>query len=143
TLRAFYKWGVADGRAVVDVGAALPVVKASTPNPRPVPDRVYLQALVQADPRVALMIRLGAEVGLRRAEVAQIHSRDLVEDLEGWSLIVHGKGDKDRVVPLPHGLAVDLMAEDFGYLFPGDDDGHLSPRWVGTLVGRALPQGWT
>lgn len=143
TLRAFYRWGVADGRTLVDLGAKLPVVKASSPSPRPVPDRVYLETLMKADPRLRLMIRLSAEAGLRRAEVAQIHSRDLVEDLEGWSLIVHGKGEKDRVVPLPHGLARDLLAEPAGFLFPGDDDGHLSPRWVGTLVGRALPQGWT
>ena len=144
TLRAFYRWGVESGRATVDLGALLPVVKASTPNPRPVPDRVYAETLMKADERVRLMIRLGAEAGLRRAEVAQVHTgRDLFEDLDGWSLVVHGKGGRRRVVPLPHGLARDLLALPTGYAFPGDHDGHLSPRWVGTLVSRAMPPGWT
>jgi integrase/recombinase XerC len=30
-----------------------------------------------------------------------------------------------------------------GWLFPGDTDGHLSPQWVGQLVVRVLPDGWT
>ncbi|MFA5712286.1 tyrosine-type recombinase/integrase [Mycolicibacterium sp.] len=143
TLRAFYRWGVDSGRTAVDVAAVLPVVQASPPSPRPVPDRIYAEALAAADDRTRLMIRLAAEVGLRRAEVAQIHSRDLMEDLVGWTLVVHGKGGRDRLVPLSRGLAIELRAAGPGWLFPGDDGGHLSPRWVGTLVGQVLPQGWT
>jgi integrase len=30
-----------------------------------------------------------------------------------------------------------------GWLFPGDDDGHLSPRWVGKIMTRVLPDDWT
>jgi hypothetical protein len=30
-----------------------------------------------------------------------------------------------------------------GWLFPGDEDGHLSPRWVGKLMAGALPDHWT
>lgn len=89
------------------------------------------------------MVRLSAEAGLRRAEVAQAHTRDLVEDLEGWSLLVHGKGGRERLVPLPHALAVELRRLDAGYMFPGSDNGHLSPRWVGKVVGRLLPDGFT
>ena len=90
-----------------------------------------------------LMIRLAAECGMRRAEVAQVHSRDLVEDLTGWSVIVHGKGSRDRTVPLPSILAHELRELPPGWAFPGDDSGHLSPRWVGKLVGRLLPEGYT
>lgn len=143
SLRSFYRWGVADARTAYDLGEALPLVKASTPNPRPVPDRVYTEALMRADERVRLMLRLGAEMGLRRGEVAHVHSRDLFEDLDGWTLRVHGKGGKERDVPMPAGLERDLRALPWGYAFPGDHAGHLSPRWVGTLVARALPPGWT
>jgi integrase/recombinase XerC len=92
-----------------------------------------------ATPREQLMLRLAAEMGLRRAEVAVIHSRDIFEDMGGHSLTVHGKGGKERDVPLPPGLASQIRAEGTGYLFPGDDAGHLSPRWVGKLVTLLLP----
>lgn len=89
------------------------------------------------------MLRLGAEVGMRRGEVAQVHSRDIIVDLTGWSLIVHGKGNRERIVPLPDGVALELRALPTGYAFPGQDAGHLSPRWVGTVISRLLPPGVT
>ena len=43
-------------------------------------------------------------LGLRRSEAASIHMNDL-ERLEGsWTLRVHGKGDRARVLPLPERL---------------------------------------
>ncbi|MEC4838196.1 tyrosine-type recombinase/integrase [Mycobacteroides chelonae] len=30
-----------------------------------------------------------------------------------------------------------------GWLFPGNDNGHLSPRWVGTLCAKVMPEVWT
>lgn len=143
TLRAFYRWAVAAGHVEQNPALALPVVKAAPPSPRPVPDRIYEAALEAADKRERLMLRLAAEVGLRRAEVAVIHSRDLREDLDGWSLVVHGKGSKDRTLPLPTSIAVTLLALPEGFAFPGAVDGHLSPRHVGILVSRLLPEGWT
>lgn len=47
------------------------------------------------------------------------------------------------MVPLLDSVARDLRALGPGWAFPGDDGGHLSPRWVGTLVGRLLPEGYT
>lgn len=89
------------------------------------------------------MLRLAAEVGMRRAEVAVGHSRDIFEDLGGHSLTAHGKGGKARDLPLPPGLAAQLMALPAGYFFPGSDAGHLSPRWVGKLVTLLLPDDLT
>lgn len=89
------------------------------------------------------MIRLAGELGLRRGEVAVVHSKDIVKNGAGHSLIVHGKGAKDRLVPLPRGLAVVLREYGDGYIFPGDDNGHLSPRYVGKLISRTMPEGWT
>ncbi|MGO3555871.1 MAG: tyrosine-type recombinase/integrase, partial [Microbacterium gubbeenense] len=60
-------------------------------------------------------------------------------------LIVHGKGDRPRVVPLPGGLAAEIgeQCQRFGYMLPGDDAGHLSPRYVGKLATLVLPDDWT
>lgn len=143
TMRKFWQWLAASG-VCDDVSACLPPVRATTPSPRPCPDLAYRSALGRAKPRERLMLRLAAEMGLRRGEVAAIHARDVIDDLGGRSLVVHGKGGKRRVVPLPAGLAVevDAMAAG-GYLFPGRDDGHLSPRWVGRVIAGLLPAGLT
>jgi integrase len=93
----------------------------------------------EADARVLLMLRLASGLGMRRGEVARVHTDDLTRDLVGWSLRVHGKGSRDRTLPLPDGLARDIIARGPGFVFPGSVDGHLSARWVGKLVSRMLP----
>jgi integrase len=99
-----------------------------------------------------LMLRLAAEAGLRRAEVARVHTNDLTQGFDGPLLLVHGKGDRQRVVPITDDLGELVDAgpaghtpglPGHGWLFPGDDDGHLSPRYVGKLVAAALPDQWT
>lgn len=143
SLRGFYSWALAAGWTTSDPAASLPSVKATPPRPRPVPELRFKEGLMAAAPRERLMLELAGECGLRRAEVAQVHSRDLIQDETGWSLIVHGKGGKERVVPLPSRLARDLRDRPPGWVFPGNDGGHLSPRWVGKLVGDLLPVGYT
>lgn len=143
SLVVFFRWGVETGRMGASPALALPVVTPGAPRPRPAPESAYRAALGAAEPRVRLILRLAAEVGLRRAEIAAIHSRDLVDDLLGWSLVVHGKGGRERVVPLPTPLALELRAGGDGWVFPGADHGHLSPRWVGKLATRVMPEGWT
>ncbi|MDL9978858.1 tyrosine-type recombinase/integrase [Microbacterium sp. ASV49] len=145
TFAAFYGWAVETGRVAADPVAGIKRAKASAPDPRPVPDRVYLAALVQADDDEALWIDLAAEHGLRRAEIACIHSRDISETLIGHDLRVHGKGGKTRYVPLTRAMARALLnlAERGGYLWPGDEAGHVSARWLGKRVNRLLEGAWT
>ncbi|WP_080748715.1 tyrosine-type recombinase/integrase [Rhodococcoides fascians] len=143
SLLAFYRWGVGSGRFSENIADALPYVAPAKPTPKPAPDGVYAAALLLADRRGLLILRLGSEIGLRRAEIAVGHSRDIIEDLAGHSLLVHGKGNKDRVVPLPPDLARLLRELGPGYFFPGNDNGHLSPRWVGKIATELLPDEWT
>jgi Site-specific recombinase XerD len=143
-LRSFYRWAVETGRLERSPAEALPSPGVTPPSPRPTPEIVYREALARADERVRLMLRLGAELGLRRAEVAAVHARDVELDLVGYSLRVRGKGGKTRVIPMPDDLAREVLRRaGGGYLFPGADGGHLSPRWVGKLVSRIMPAGWT
>ena len=143
SLRAFYAWAVLTERVERSPAAGLPSPGAIRPEPHPTPEDAYRLALAIARPRERLMLRLAADLGMRRGEVALVHSRDISRDLLGWSLLVHGKGDRTRVVPLPDDLARRLRARPPGWAFPGDVDGHLSARWVGRLVSRLLPEGWS
>ncbi|MFD6394389.1 tyrosine-type recombinase/integrase [Nocardia sp. NPDC060259] len=139
----FYRWGVDSGRTEFNPADRLPRVREADPVARPAPEQIYAEALARADPRERLMLRLAAECGMRRGEVSRVHSNDLIQALDGWSLIVHGKGGKERVIPLPDTLAAELRALPYGYAFPGNDGGHLSADWVGKLIGRLMPGVWT
>ncbi|HEY3736090.1 MAG TPA: tyrosine-type recombinase/integrase [Jatrophihabitans sp.] len=144
SFRRFWAWGVTTGNTDQNTADVLPMVRPDQPRPRPAAAAIVTRAIGASDQRVALMLRLANELGMRRGEVAQVHpENDLVHDLVGWSLLVHGKGSRKRVLPLPDDLAVELHAAPTGYLFPSPNGGHLSPHWVGTLVSRALADGTT
>lgn len=142
SLRRFWAWGVSTGRVTVNVAEALPPVRPADPCPRPAAPAVVRDAFAHAPARVRLMLRLANECGMRRAEVAQVHSHDVVDELLGYSLRVHGKGSRERTVPLPDDLARALL-RCHGFAFPGRDGGHLSARYVGKLVAAALAEGTT
>ncbi len=142
TLRDFYGFLVESRRARQNQAMGLPVVRLPHSEPRPAPDAVI--AAARCDEKVRLMIDLAARQGLRRCEIAAIHSRDLVEDLTGWSLIIHGKGRRERTLPLLPDIAARLTALPRGWAFPSPrGGGHLTTNHVGVLISRALPQGWT
>lgn len=144
STRRFWAWGVATGRTDENASDALPPIPPVQPRPRPAASEAVVRAIRNASPSVTMMIRLANELGLRRAEVAQVHpENDLVRDLVGWSLIVHGKGSRKRTLPLPDDLAEVLRSAPPGYLFPSPTGGHVTPHWVGTLVSRALADGTT
>jgi len=143
TFVRFYEWGKYRGFVSVNPAAEIPKIRMENGRARPAPDLAYHEALMKASPREKLILRLAAEVGMRRSEVAQVHSRDLMTDLVGHSLIVHGKGGKTRIVPLPASLGRTLAGLEPGFIFPGRDAGHLSPRYVGKLIRDLLPGNWT
>lgn len=144
SLRSFYRWAVGTRRlsAEDDPTVALGTMSPSAPRPRPLPEVLYGQSLARASDDVRLMMRLAGDHGLRRAEVARVHARDLQLDDAGWSLVVHGKGGRERLVPLTDLVAAELRRRH-GWAFPSRQGGHLTPVTVGRMVARILPDGWT
>ncbi|OBJ27164.1 tyrosine-type recombinase/integrase [Mycobacterium sp. 1245801.1] len=151
--RDFLRWAYRAGRVPAYLADELPAVRIPPATARPVPDDAWQQAISTADARVALMMRLAAEAGLRRAEVAQVHTRDVVDSCGGPQLVVHGKGGKTRVVPISDSLVAAIRAgaaghtpylPAAGWLFPAwPAGGHLTAHHVGKLVAAALPAGWS
>jgi integrase len=154
SLNQFFDWALQEGIVEHNPAAKLPRIESPTPRPRPAPDDVWFDLIAAAPPRERLMALLAGEAGLRRAEVAALHSDDLIQDLLGSSLIIHGKGGRQRVVPLNSALASELrqLITRRGHLFPGIRkcdhhrgacEGHITPEWVGTVISNLMPPGWT
>lgn len=141
TISSFFRWLHKSGRRSDDPSLDVPRVKKPHAHPRPCPDRYIAAAMEKATSSEKLMIRLGAECGLRRGEIARVHSDDVVADSAGRSLIVRGKGDKQRIVPLPDDLAGIIM-DARGYLFPGRFGGHVEESYIGDHISRLLPDGY-
>lgn len=141
TISSFFRWLHKSGRRSDDPSLDVPRVKKPHAHPRPCPDRYIVAAMEMATSSERLMIRLGAECGLRRGEIAAVHSDDVVADSAGRSLIVRGKGDKQRIVPLPDDLACIIM-DARGYLFPGRFGGHVEESYIGDHISRLLPDGY-
>lgn len=146
SLRSFWRWGVRAGLCEVSPAEALPKVKAAVATPRPTPEAIYSAAWKAGDERDRLILDLAAQLGMRRNEIALVHERDISPALIGSTLVAHGKGGKDRDLPLLEPLLGRVEAAcraGGGWAFPGDKDGHLSAQRVGNLASRLMPAGWT
>jgi integrase len=147
SLTSFYVWCIGQGLADDNVALCLPKVRAPLPRPRPTPDDIWDELLAKADPRERLISLLAGEAGLRRAEIAVVHCDDIYHDGQGWALIVHGKGGRQRVVALTDQLAAEIRtyrgSRRSGWLLTGQTSGHISPYYVNELVSKLMPPGWS
>ncbi|MBM9464661.1 tyrosine-type recombinase/integrase [Aeromicrobium sp. YIM 150415] len=142
TLRAFFSWAVAGGLVSESPAHKLPPVRVPRGMPRPATDAEYAAAMMAADERQMLELRLGNDCGLRRAEIARVRPEDVTGDLTGWSLRVTGKGGHVRVVPMPDDLAQLVLAAGPGWVFPSPHRAtHLTPAHLGKIVSRLFPDG--
>ncbi len=135
--RGFFSWAHENGHVEADPSARMPQIRVPRASARPCPEQTYRQALMKATPRQALMLRLAAEAGLRRAEIAQVHVDDLTGGPGTYSLLVHGKGSNERVIPINDELGADI-ARAGGWLFPSIRGEHLTPRSVGVICSELL-----
>lgn len=121
-----------------------PITKLEAPRwhenpPRPIP-AVHLKLIAEeiqaAGPRTRLLFTLLLETGIRIREALFIQFCDIDLSPGEEKIIVRGKGNRVRAIPLVPGLqSLDLLREEMGkkvpeqvYLFPvpGDNTGLLS-----------------
>lgn len=134
SMRAFFQWAAAGGVRADDPTVGLPVVPAVKGVAHPVDERLWRECVAQAAPRDRLMLLLAGRCGLRRSEIAQVHT----DDIDDRGLVIHGKGGKVRRVPLPDEVRAELKKTTPGWLFPGRWSGHMTPDSVGKAMRRAL-----
>lgn len=134
SIRAFYKW--ADRYGVIRPNPT--TLLDFLPNPhrmgRIVSDEALASALAVAPANVRAMLLLGRLAGLRLSEIAGLRADARSGD---WLTII-GKGDKQRRVYIVPELAraLDAIAPDGEYYFPGATDGHMHPQSVHKIIKR-------
>lgn len=102
--RAFYRWAYEDAE-ILDCNPArklmLPRLRRRQSVPIPEHDLEMALRTAVADARVFAWLCLAGYCGLRAGEIAKMNREDFSEEQLGTFLLVHGKGEKDRVVPVP------------------------------------------
>lgn len=136
SLRGFYRWAYRRGHLAEDLSLELPSAHVPIGQPKPIPIEALTRARAIADDETSLMLDLGALAGLRRAEIAQVHS-DHLTDL---GLLVQGKGGKVRLVPI-HPRLRERLARLQGFAFPSPKRPGMpvSPDYVSSRLERVLP----
>ena len=108
-LRGFVRWATDQGYTLgQDPLAGVPRPRLAALEPRAIPqgdlDRITRVVIILSLPHRALFTLL-LETGLREAEACSLRVRDLDLTTPGSEGIhVHGKGGKERFVPLPAGF---------------------------------------
>ncbi|MFD0704341.1 tyrosine-type recombinase/integrase [Alloscardovia venturai] len=132
-LRSFYAYMFSNHLIPENPMDGLPTIKRVKKRQAPAQTQNVQKGLEIADEDTKLMIELAVELGLRRNEIASIYlPNDLIEDLMGYSLIVHGKGRKDRIIPLTASIAHTLTHRNPGWCFPSmyNASKHIHPDTV-------------
>lgn len=108
-FHCFYQWTM---RQEIP-GAQDPTLRIDRPKlhaglPRPIGDDDLDMALRMADTRMRAMLLTAHLAGARCIEIARLEREDVCDTYDPPVILLHGKGDKDRVVPLHDELATAL-----------------------------------
>jgi site-specific recombinase XerD len=98
-LHGFYDWAIGEGLTETDPTARVVRPKQRRVLPRPIADEDLELAIRTAPAQMRAMLSLAAFAGLRVQEIAGL-DRDDVIDAKGLIRVRHGKGAKERIVPL-------------------------------------------
>ena len=142
SLRKFFLWLLKEGKVITNPADSLPAVKRPRAIPHPAADVHIIAAMRTAPSWVSLAVEIMSTCGLRRFEVANLRSSDVQAIGNTWTIRIIGKGGCGRVVPCPPALATKLVNKQ-GWVFPGGQNGHVSPGWLGKQVSKHLPDGVT
>lgn len=125
----FFTVLVQDDLVAASPMAGVPKPKTGKRLPKPLRTEGALEAILRAaaspstetrqawPARDVVLILLLGGAGLRSAETRALRVRDMVDSPDGWLLRVRGKGDKDRMIPLPRGIATRI--QDYLSSWPG------------------------
>lgn len=94
-IRGYCRWAVKHGFIQADPTRLLDRPRLSRRVPRPAEECVLTQALVSAPRDIRAILCCAAYGGMRAGEISALEWSDLHRD----TILVHGKGDKERLIP--------------------------------------------
>ena len=153
-VRSFYKWLMRQGVVTSSPAAAVEMARI----PKRLPSMVRetsVDSLLDSDidmddfeqVRNRLIVMMLYETGMRRAELLDLLDRNV--DTASGELKVHGKRDKDRIIPFGTELAQaidsyrllrDELVRGCEHFFVKEDGNPLYPMLVYRIVRRALQE---
>ncbi|MBQ5409683.1 MAG: tyrosine-type recombinase/integrase [Muribaculaceae bacterium] len=153
-VRSFYKWLMKQGMASDSPAAAVELARIPKRLPQLVRtssmDELLDQEIDETDfvqVRNRLIVMMLYETGMRRAELLDLLDRNV--DTASGELKVHGKRDKDRIIPFGTELAQaidsyrllrDELVSGCEHFFVKEDGNPLYPMLVYRIVHRALQE---
>lgn len=130
SIHLLFRYLIATEQRTDDPTHLIPSIPQPRHHCRAIPTRIITDALAEAaTAEERFMILLGAHAGLRRSEIAALHTQDYTS---GW-LHITGKGGHTRVIPAHHELLPHLEAKQTGYYFPGRTP-HQLRHWFATTA---------
>lgn len=136
---AFYGWCVRERLIRKDPTEAMVRPKLPRRVPRPIAQDELAYAVSEADPRMRCFLLLAAFAGARCMEIAGLR----VEDIHRHQnvLLLHGKGDRERLVPLHpdvHRALIGFGLPRAGFVFRKLNGNPLTPSTISRYVGKYL-----
>lgn len=134
SLRAMFRWAMREGKLNDNPAQDITLAKL----PKHLPDIVKvpeLEQLLDFDPgnnyisaRTHLVINMLYSLGLRQAELLALTDTDLHTTAKGYEIRVTGKGDKQRILPVPDSLVEEIqkVREMRDQRYPD----HIPPRHI-------------
>lgn len=108
-VRQFYRWCVREGFRGDDPTLRLDMPRVSRRVPRPISEKLLIDAMAGADQATLAILSLAAFAGLRACEIARLTWAEVgMGDNEPVLRVVEGKGGHGRMVPMSGPLAVVL-----------------------------------
>ena len=139
-IKAWSRWLVEN-----DIRLDDPTIRVGTPRvnrrqPRPADTR-HIDVVKASGIRYLTLVKIdhGAYQGMRVSEIAQVHGHDI--DFVARTILVHGKGGKERLLPLHPTIAEHARnLPRKRWWFPAGDGrvGHVSGNSVSAVVSRAF-----
>ena len=140
-IHNLFEFAIREGFATSDPTIRIRRPKLPALLPRPIADEALSLALSVADRRTATMLLCAHLAGMRAMEIAQLSREDVLDTRRPPLLVLHGKGNKDRLVPLHPELGAALLAlpmQRTGRVFRAPRGGPLNSNQVSAEVNTFL-----
>jgi integrase/recombinase XerC len=139
-FHSFYEWAVNEELLTVDPTVTIVRPKQRRTLPRPIMHDDLVMAIRAARPQMRAMLSLAAFGGLRVQEIAGLDRDDIIE-AKNIIRVRHGKGEKERIVPLHPDVMEALRCLPLprtGALFVRARGGRHLPYTVGNAIRHYL-----